>query len=1055
MPKPLGLGLEKQVIELDFVDGMKNKLAVEVRPDGQLFDVVNADLSLVGKMQRRPGFDTVDPHSIGPETSSLLTGTYRKLFERDGELCCISDMSVSVGSGAGSRDTGDTVFSYAPDMIGWKPHAKVPRSTMEQFLNFATSENNGVSDCAVTSGGICMVAWYGKVATYGYEATFVRIIDLNTGATVLDTTAVGVASTLTADGPSKIQCIAIGSKLFVIYSESSTNIPKARYYDTSVRTGAFFPALGGGGTALTTAGEDWDVATDGTSLYIAVAQAPNIFSVWDAGLLGPAVTHNMSNTGTLPTNIAIDVAFGLVSVAYSVSTSGAVGFEQFTTAGVRTGTLVNMGFAAGLHAQVGVLALSSSRCAVFANQISLAAPSPSTSLMSMVEWRPVSIAAGTSTPTSGVARVGNVLMYGHPFLQGGHVCVPFFGYDAQMLLSEHGYVVAEIDMSDSALFSTEVPLPIAAYGVDFASPKYITGSLFKAFPRGGINGSNWYSLGRFLIEPLPRAEPAAALTAPSIFRLIALNFSDTARWQAAPFKKMTVLGSSLPSCYDGRVAHECGHIFRPKPLSVTGVASGSLTDTKEYFFQFVYTWADSFGQRWFSAPSYASRIGEASSFVAATPNLAFNVEVRPPVLSAKTANSNYEQQDLQVWLFMTDDDNPNEYFLAQKKSLVPGFNGPVVFNVIARVGLENEQIYTSGGELENTAPPPATSIEAHRDRLFAISGDSLWYTKPAALGRGIEWVIAQQVPLANTGMGVVSNEAALVVFTQSDTYALEGYGPSPTGEPADAFGRLIQVSSQIGLVERNAARNTPVGIIFRSAQGWYLLKNTMELTYIGADIETIMSDSDTVTAMAVDQKKACVRIVMTGQGGTSYQLNYWYDTNRWSRDTMMGTSGVTFVLDNLVIGDNYYALLGQDAVQRSTLASVDAAASHKAYQLRVETGWFTLKNFQQTKRIWRVYATVKNNTLDASMGLTMTVYGDWNDSVPVATRTFAAANLTAGIQTLRVHLPIQKLKAIRVVLEETISDPAAPSSPGIDFLGLGFEVGLKRGGPKVPAAATQ
>lgn len=1060
MPKPIGMGLEKQVIELGFIDGMKNKLAPEVRPDGQLYDITNGELDLIGKVKRRQGYAALDPHMIGPESTGVLTGTYRKIFQRDGELCVISDTSISIGSGAGTRSAGDAIFSRSSDMDGWKPHAKVPRATLRAYPNMVTGEENTVSDCAVTAGGVCIVAWYTNKAN-GNQGHMIRIVDLNTGATVLDTTRVSDFYVPSTEGPPKIQCQAMGDRLYVFYVESSGDV-RARYYDTSVRTGALTPAITGAGQLVSSTPDDWDSCNDGSVIYFMegkVTPGSSKFITLNSSL---AITGTHT-TGTTPNNVrsvALHVAFGLVSVAYTLVTD-AVYFEQFNTAGTRTGSLIDMGLPGSTtRLQVGVLTLSSSRASIFVdcqqNIFSV--------LVNRVEWRSVSIAAGTSTPGSSNCSVKHVRMAGHAFSVGGHVCIPFVGWDGDTSTGDYAYIWGEIDTTDSSGFSIEQPLPLASFGQDIVNYRF-RGEAAKgehAFPLGCVVGNKYYYLARTLSEPVnTRNSLTESLVQPSVFTLVSLDFSDTKRWADAPLKQLTVLGSALPSCYDGRTAHECGFLMRPSVIDLAATAGGGLTNGKTYFFRVVYVWVDSFGNRWFSQPSYASRHGDIVSFTADVTNQSFTLAIRPLVLSAKAANSNWEQQDIQVWLFMTRADEPDDYFLHSKFHQYPAGGAPatdlVVMSVTAEAPAGAELIYTGGGELENYAPPPSTCIAPHRDRLLAISdsSNSLWYTKPMAPGRGVEWALEQQIQLPERGMGVVSNEAAAIIFTANDTYSLEGYGPSATGQPPDAFGRLIQVSSQIGLFERGAAVNTPVGVVFRSRQGWYVLRNTMNMEYIGADVEGSMQSTDSVTAVSVDSRLAVVRIIITAVSGNSYVLNYWYDTNRWSRDVIYGDNVIHYILGATAIDSSYYLLLGNDAVAATGSAGLDA--SGPAYALSITTGWFTFKNFQNTKRIWRVYATVKNNAFgsDNLMDLVVTVYGDWDDVNPIAVRTFAGADLADGVQTLRMHLPVQKLKAIKVKLEESPSDPAFFNSTGLDFLGLGFELGLKRGGPKLPAVATQ
>ena len=170
-----------------------------------------------------------------------------------------------------------------------------------------------------------------------------------------------------------------------------------------------------------------------------------------------------------------------------------------------------------------------------------------------------------------------------------------------------------------------------------------------------------------------------------------------------------------------------------------------------------------------------------------------------------------------------------------------------------------DQIYTAGGELENSAAPPCRSIEVHRDRVFAISSydNNVYYTKPRIAGRGIEWAqLTQLIPITETGLGLASIETCLLIFTNRAVYAIEGYGPSATGQPVQAFGTLQLISNQLGLYELNSCKSTPIGVFFRTSQGWWLVDRTLALSYIGDDIDGMVQTTDSTVAINVDAEKA-------------------------------------------------------------------------------------------------------------------------------------------------------------------------------------------------------
>jgi hypothetical protein len=320
------------------------------------------------------------------------------------------------------------------------------------------------------------------------------------------------------------------------------------------------------------------------------------------------------------------------------------------------------------------------------------------------------------------------------------------------------------------------------------------------------------------------------------------------------------------------------------------------------------------------------------------------------------------------------------------------------------------------------------------------------YTKPISRGRGCEWALEQVVPTPQDIVAIVSLETSLVLFSNKQIYALDGYGPNAVGLPPDAFSRLILVSAEVGCMEENAAARTPVGVLFRGYQGFWLLDRTMSLQYLGSPMENAAQVSETasVLSMDVDQKKACVRILMRGQD-YDFILNYWYDSNKWSVDLLDPIAGDRTHYDAVVIGDDYYITDASHVMQRSA-AWVDGAHTGSEYYMRVKTGYLRLGNMTQMKRLWRVLSSVQKV---GAGPLTITVSGP--DTLTPAVFRWEDADLSSNRHVLRCHLPVQKVKAVQVEYNDRDNvDLVSTVTEGFRFFGAGFEVGLK-GAAKEPA----
>jgi hypothetical protein len=613
-------------------------------------------------------------------------------------------------------------------------------------------------------------------------------------------------------------------------------------------------------------------------------------------------------------------------------------------------------------------------------------------------------------------------------------------------------------------------------------------------PRGCVSGNKYYTTSRkgmdFGIHPNPYFSDYG-------LEAIVLDFADFYRWASRPFGSLTAFAGGAMFAYDGRRTFESGILTRPRIVSIGDqyntinkfddpvagnvvlVTPGvnPLQPATQYFFRAVYTWLDAAGDRWFSAPSYADRDGDGfthtttsitvnpsggGAIPATAQQLAVTVTM-PQCFSGMVSGTDYFKNSMEVWLYMTNSQTPDILFLtAQVRADHNAFNSfyydpfskaaVVTFLINDEPFSTNDQIYTAGGELENSPAPPCRVLEAHRDRLFSISSydNNVYYSKPRTGGRGLEWCQQTQLfQIPERGLGLASNETCLMIFTSRGVYAIEGYGPSVTGQPAQAFGALQLISNQMGLYEVNSCKTTPIGVIFRTNKGWWLIDRTLSMSYLGDGIDGMVTSTDRTIAVNVDQKKAVIRIMMDNPSGTPdyRQYNYWYDSKRWSVDT---TALVYRYKDAMVLGDDYFVIDPFDVVASSGpnygVTWLDGRFDTNGHGASVSTGWITVSNMAMLKRIWRVVATVENLCLDdASVALQMTVYADWVET-PIVTGTWTSDIVGQGVQTVRLHLPQQKMKAIKIALKQlpfADVERVENNVPGYNLIGLGFEVGVK------------
>jgi hypothetical protein len=326
-------------------------------------------------------------------------------------------------------------------------------------------------------------------------------------------------------------------------------------------------------------------------------------------------------------------------------------------------------------------------------------------------------------------------------------------------------------------------LSISVSGVAAAAGQTVTftinSQLELALGSGALSGNKHYLTHR--VGSQLGTTPSPVYSAYRI-EIAVFDFVDAYRWQSMPFSDLTCFAGGVQSSFDGRRVFETGILTRPRIIEAVNdpnaatpqLVSNPLVAGKTYYFRAVYTWLDSGGNRWFSAPSFASRTGDGYSLTAVPSTIVGPVTVRPfnlrltlpQCFSGMVSGADFFKNSMEVWVYVASEDLPGVYLLATQLKADQGavskydiFSGnPSAIVTIDRMPLSSaDQLYTVGGELANSPPPTCRVIEAHRDRLFAIdsSTNRVYYPKPLTAGRGVEWcTLTQYFEIPEEGLGL-------------------------------------------------------------------------------------------------------------------------------------------------------------------------------------------------------------------------------------------------------------------------------------------------------------
>ena len=1072
-------GLQKLVIEAPFKGGMTEKIHKDMAEPEGVYVLENVELDKVGALRRRRGFEVMSDAIVG---SVLTSGSPLKLGPRDDEIFKITEELASMGSGGGGGSAGAMIYSYSPEADAWRENGKVPSVTLERFAGLANGQVNPESvdvGYALHEGKDFVVMVFTNGDFNGFNiGMYVLAYDTTSRSMVLEPTLVTEAF------GGKMQVVSIGQYAVILYRPFGDDDFCARVYDASnnLLSDEIVLFTGDEGKA-----NKWCGTTDGISLFIAYSiDGVDVF-VRKYTVTGTSIVSDgvATETASVQGGLWASLAGGVVHVSWHDLVEGLMYWSvgASTPSSLVTPVVISTEIDDSAS-RTYIAGLNSTESVIFWDRAG------DDTVDFSVNWRWVKDGITAPAGRANEHRSPGVQVAGGPFIYNGRAFVPLIGASyksptwelpyqtATSLgqgLTDFGFCVAEVNSVTAAEDFTDQGnayatfFPVAVWARDVS--RYALPGL-GAF--GG--GSDRYiatvrqarQSDAFFTEKRSQLTPISHNVAIWSFDIIKLNFNDVRRWQHAEGNQATVLAGAVPYCYDGMNAHECGFIFRPSILSVEEVASGSFGTGQTVNFKIIYEWEDVRGGRWFSDTS------RAVSYTVTADDKALKIKVRLPAMTAKPAGGSQFGGRVRVNAYRATEEAPDDYKIFNSSPfMIFDISGNEIvtymeFTDDGNNSLEsNERLYLFGGELDNSLAPPCRSIVQHRNRLFCIDTENnkLWYTKPFNRDRGFEWSAFQTKALPSRGMSLESVEGSLIVYCERQILVLEGSGPSSTGQPADAYSQFMVLTQDTGCSEVNASWRIPGGAIFKNSQGLWSIGGALGVSYIGQAVEEFVSTVVRFIDGTLDESQACLRLLVErvseepvpGVPGATqavagyWQMNYWFDTQRWSVDKHNISAGTMF--SNLFHRGDFYLATSEGVLRRSETRfhdgpDADVTDSSDVYLMKVQTGRMRIDSLASFKRLWRMLLMLRHDSDDGpglDVRLTAEVVGAPGGTT---TRVFSGHDLTQGVPaTLRMHLAKQKGQTYRFTAEEVATldtKLAAEGPPGYTFLGLGLELGLRR-----------
>lgn len=315
------------------------------------------------------------------------------------------------------------------------------------------------------------------------------------------------------------------------------------------------------------------------------------------------------------------------------------------------------------------------------------------------------------------------------------------------------------------------------------------------------------------------------------------------------------------------------------------------TNTKAYYYQYLYKWIDAQGNVHRSAPSipvFVTTSGSGSNGFAT-----INIPVLHITLKTGVA--------IEVYRWSVGQQVPYEL----GPLLVPIYNSGTAGNpdIIAVTDtsadsaiLGNPILYTFGGTLENIGAPATDILSLYDSRLWLIPSETpneAWYSQTVLEATPVETSDELTYEVSPT-LGAQGNTGPISAIAPLDDkfifykpsaamYYLTGEGPDATGANS-GYSPPILIATTTGCTNPRIAL-TPNGHIFQSDKGIWQLGRNLQTSYIGSPVEDFSLNATVLSSFAVPETTQ-IRFLMSG--GITLMYDYFY--GEWG--TFMGINAV-------------------------------------------------------------------------------------------------------------------------------------------------------------------
>ncbi len=1021
------MSVQRQVITMPLAQGVDTKTDPKQVVAGKLLELENGVFTTTKSIQKRPGHVALGKRVTNGASSAAGVEAGAALAVYGDELL-LAD--------------GDRLYSRNEAANAWTDKGPFVSVSVDKFSVVRDTRSQKAQDGATHSSGMQVYAWEDSSGGVRYA-----VIDGGTGQVVVPSTLLSVTGI-------KPRVLVIGG-IFLVY-----------FYDTSATTlkvaqlAAVNPSIAPVVSTLTGVGADDNAVNAASPNYDACVIGQNIGLVFNNGTSTGATTVRMY-LGASPTTQAnpqavIAYRCRSVTVFPALSATNVWGpVIAFSTDNDTLPYTPTTRFAA----YTPDLAVSLASGAIVSNFGTPYFGSMISGVQTAASGVGFEVYYATNTS---VVKVVFDASYARTVTSSWMVaCRPFakaFAIDGKAYVP----LVYESPLQTTYFVcaSDREVVAKALYGT--------AGSASYAYGNPSAAGGNWsmpIAASTTMLGPtsvrvacLEQANlTGTGLTTTTGVSALTFDFSDaTHSYASAPLGGSLLFSGGFPQMYDGIDVVEHGFLLYPEAGTVTATAQGSggSLSVGTYHYTACYEWIDHQNRVHRSRPNEGVTVTTVNND---------SVEVVIPYL--KVTNKRGDRP-VQIVVYRTLKDGKGFHRITSLTS--PTLNDPALSvlqitdtlsdAVVATYPLLYCQFLQEAAEgipaeLPNDPAPPAKLVELHRNRVWVVDSTNplqVWYSKEASPDAPVEFSdanVKQVDPRGGAITALASLDDKLLLFKRDHIFYVLGQGPTNTGTNNDLSDAIL-VTTDCGCIDPRSIVSTPVGVMFQSAKGLYLIDRSLQVQYVGAPVEAY--NGETITSATLVATNNQVRFTL--ESGEA--LVYDYFVQQWGTFTNLNA------VDSVVWLGSTTLLRANGQVLRETPGVFTDAGS--PVKLKLVTSWLSFANLQGFQRVRRALVL---GAWKSAHQLKIGVCVDFDDTViqqvivePTSPTMYGDAGAYGvgssygGVFDLyqwRVDLERQKTQAVKFIIEDL---PAATAGEGMSLASLAFEVGAKQGTAKVPAS---